>query len=581
MTDDFPWETVSAILVSKTLQSARRKVAKLRASDPESLVTAWAAELVALRPADGRSIERAVDQAGYFLIGGGDRQIKGRLRAWRGIGTGRFVDYTDDCFAIVEKHWSTCAKEIDIEEKAKSARRQGPSPIVSVLLAGDAFHAADVAISAIKRSGFEGLPTWLNDRWLIERVWRRVKDDGQAARESAREVVSALEAAGRQELSLAWALLAGTPKNQMTWWSVWAGISTLHRQALLGELSAGEAEEVSAAIGVLQLCAEGVYVSEARSLWEILRPMVHGDEDLPEMPPRELPHPPRMPSQREPTVKVVPTAPKGREANSEYGKVVGAEYRLVVARDVARARAQLMSEYPHAQHAVDLLFRDVREGHPIRISPVLLCGPAGTGKSRLARRWSEVLGLYPQRFDAAGAADSQFSGVPRGWSSTVPCVPIRAILNARRANPVVVIDEIEKAASSHHNGNLWSSLTPFMEHETSARYHDPSLDAQADLSWVSYIATSNDDTLLPAPLRDRFRVINVPLPGLQHLPVLAANVVADIEKRDGSAGWNAPLARDELQVIGQAWKRAKFSVRSLQKIVGATLDARAAYAMRH
>lgn len=163
----------------------------------------------------------------------------------------------------------------------------------------------------------------------------------------------------------------------------------------------------------------------------------------------------------------------------------------------------------------------------------------------------------------------------------MPCVPVRAVQQGGKANPIIILDEIEKAASSSHNGSLWSALMPFMERETSSRYRDVSLDAECDLSGCLYVATTNDDTLLPGPLRDRFRVVRVPLPTLGHLPQLAMNVAADIERQDGMEGFVEPLAPDELHVIGAAWKRSGFSLRALQKIVQATLDARAQFAMRH
>lgn len=75
--------------------------------------------------------------------------------------------------------------------------------------------------------------------------------------------------------------------------------------------------------------------------------------------------------------------------------------------------------------------------------------------------------------------------------------------------------------------------------------------------------------------------MNVPLPSIEHLQLLAMNVVEDIERAEGTQGFNEPLAPDELQAIGQAWKRAKFSLRSLQKIVTATLDTRAQFAPRN
>jgi ATP-dependent Lon protease len=122
---------------------------------------------------------------------------------------------------------------------------------------------------------------------------------------------------------------------------------------------------------------------------------------------------------------------------------------------------------------------------------------------------------------------------------------------------------------------------PFLDSETSARYRDQSLDAELDLSRLSYIATANDDTRLPPPLRDRFRIIKVASPSLQFLPQLAAQVMRDLSIEDGSRSCDAPLADDELAIIGKAWSKAGFSMRKLQKIVSATLEARDQYAMRH
>ena len=75
-------------------------------------------------------------------------------------------------------------------------------------------------------------------------------------------------------------------------------------------------------------------------------------------------------------------------------------------------------------------------------------------------------------------------------------------------------------AAANHNGSLHSALLGFLDTETACRYRDQSLDAELDLSRVSYIATANDASKLPAPLRDRFRIIKVPAPTLAHLPQL-------------------------------------------------------------
>jgi hypothetical protein len=86
---------------------------------------------------------------------------------------------------------------------------------------------------------------------------------------------------------------------------------------------------------------------------------------------------------------------------------------------------------------------------------------------------------------------------------------------------------------------------------------------------------------LPAPLVDRYRIVKVPAPALKHLPLLAAGVLKEIAIEAGETGFVSPLAPDELAVIARAWERSGLSLRKLQKIVAATLEARNATAVKH
>jgi hypothetical protein len=271
-----------------------------------------------------------------------------------------------------------------------------------------------------------------------------------------------------------------------------------------------------------------------------------------------------------------------RNMPSAWKDIRDAALPLVTAKDVAGVRRAMHAEFPHAAQAFDMLLRDVGDGTPVKLKPTILLGPAGSGKSRMVRRVAELLGrLSVYRFDAAGSHDGQFSASPKAWSSTQPSVPARAIVQSRIANPIVLVDEIEKAGSGKYNGRLWDALVPFLEQETSARYRDVSLDAELNLSYVSYIATANSIEDLPGPLRDRFRVVRIPAPTLVHLPVLAASIMRDLAVEDDTRAHDEPLAQDELDVIGRAWTRERFSMRKLQRLVAATLEARDQCAPRH
>jgi ATP-dependent Lon protease len=109
-----------------------------------------------------------------------------------------------------------------------------------------------------------------------------------------------------------------------------------------------------------------------------------------------------------------------------------------------------------------------------------------------------------------------------------------------------------------------------------------SLDAAMDLSWISYLATANADAGLPPQIKDRFRVIRMPAPTLEHLPALVRNVLSEKARDDGvDPAWAETLEEDELKLVGAAWQKHRFSIRALQKIVSAVIDTRAAMALRH
>lgn len=270
-----------------------------------------------------------------------------------------------------------------------------------------------------------------------------------------------------------------------------------------------------------------------------------------------------------------------REQHGDFRDLVGLHLPFVMTPDLAEVRAELLREYPHAAREIGVLLRDLREGTPAVMKPTLIVGEPGGGKSRVVRRLGEALGLFVYRYDASAAMDNMYGGVSKSWSTAVPSVPTRAVGMSKQANAIVMVDEIEKAGTSRHNGNLWAAMGPFLERETSSRYRDVGLDCEVNLSHVTTIATANSLDGLPPFLLDRFRIIRWPMPTLAHLPQLAAGVLAEIEREADEQGFNPPLDPDELEAIGRVWARQKYSMRRLRRMIEATLDARAATAPRH
>ena len=213
----------------------------------------------------------------------------------------------------------------------------------------------------------------------------------------------------------------------------------------------------------------------------------------------------------------------------------------------------------------------------------LLLGSPGSGKSRLVRRFAAAVGAHHvHRHDGASSGGNHFGGTSKAWSQTEASVPARAVLASRTANPIVFIDELDKCTPrGGANGSLFNALAPFLDGETASRYRDQSLDCELALGAINYICTANDASALPDFLRDRFRIVKVPAPRLVDLPLLAASVMEDLARENDERAGDGPLAVDELYVIAKAWEKAGFSMRKLQVIVRATLEARDAHAMRH
>jgi ATP-dependent Lon protease len=260
--------------------------------------------------------------------------------------------------------------------------------------------------------------------------------------------------------------------------------------------------------------------------------------------------------------------------------VINVPLPLVPVPPLHEVRSKLLFEFPYAMDAIDFALADLVGRTTVRLRPLLLVGDPGGGKSRFSRRLGEVLGLSVWREDASRADGATFGGTDRRWYSAEPCHPFLAIAQGKIANPLVLIDEIEKAATRSDYGRLWDCLLGFLETETSARYPDPALQTNLDLSHASFVATANSLDPLPSPIRDRFRVIRFPKPSADDLDALLPAVIADLARERGLDGsWIPPLDGAEHAAVARNWRGG--SVRRLRRVVEAILRERDLRATRN
>ena len=118
-----------------------------------------------------------------------------------------------------------------------------------------------------------------------------------------------------------------------------------------------------------------------------------------------------------------------------------------------------------------------------------------------------------------------------------------------------------------------SSRCVSFSQRASARYPDPALQTNLNLSEISYVATANSVDPLPSPIRDRMRVVTFPKPSADDLDALLPGVVADLAKERGlDQSWMPPLDGVEYAAVTMNWRGG--SVRRLRRIIEVILRER-------
>lgn len=271
---------------------------------------------------------------------------------------------------------------------------------------------------------------------------------------------------------------------------------------------------------------------------------------------------------------------KVKEAVAGHEHMLGQPIALAPVGDLPARRRLLIAEFPWATEVVDFILSDLVSRQAVTIRPVLLTGDPGSGKSHFARRFAHHFGLHLWTVDCAGSDGSVFAGTDRRWSSAEPSHPFLSMSRGRQANPLVLLDELEKAPTRADYGRIWDGLLSFLDPGSNRAVQDKCLQVPVDCSHINFIATANRVDALPWPLRDRLRRIAFPEPAADHLDALIAPLTAQLAaSRSLDPRFIAPLTGDEHMFIKASWRGG--SVRRLARLIEAVINVRERLMAQH
>jgi ATP-dependent Lon protease len=196
---------------------------------------------------------------------------------------------------------------------------------------------------------------------------------------------------------------------------------------------------------------------------------------------------------------------------------------------------------------------------------LLLVGPPGVGKTSIGRSIAQALGREFFRFSVGGMRDeAEIKGHRRTYIGAMPGKFLRALIAVETANPVIMLDEIDKIGASFH-GDPASALLEVLDPEQNCDFLDHYLDLRFDLSKIFFICTANQLDTIPKALLDRMEIVH--LAGYitaEKMDIARKHLWPRLVQRAGLKNTQIRLSRPALQKVIEDYAR-EAGVRNLEQ----------------
>jgi ATP-dependent Lon protease len=202
--------------------------------------------------------------------------------------------------------------------------------------------------------------------------------------------------------------------------------------------------------------------------------------------------------------------------------------RFVTKPSSSAALDTLYEDCPNFNEVLDDLGRYVglalAGNADFNVMPVLLLGDPGVGKTHFGKRLADAMGTEFE-FISMNALSAGFiiTGSSPSWKGAKCGKVAERLVRGHYANPVVLLDEVEKASGSTQSDPM-AALYQLLEPETSRNFRDEFIDIEIDASQIFWVMTANSTDGIPAPLLNRMAVYEIPAPTPEQAATIAQHI---------------------------------------------------------
>ena len=190
--------------------------------------------------------------------------------------------------------------------------------------------------------------------------------------------------------------------------------------------------------------------------------------------------------------------------------------RFIIKPSTLAAVDDLYDASPNFTAVVDDLKKSIAlaiAGHEaVQFLPILLLGEPGLGKTYFAKRLAQTLGTGFEFVSMNSlTAGWVLTGASSQWNNARPGRVAQALVEGEYANPVMVLDEVDKAGGDQRYDPM-GALYALLERDTAMHFKDEFIDVDMDASHILWVATANDESSIPDPILNRMNVYAIERP---------------------------------------------------------------------